>query len=163
MSAATVSGTGSMCALRPELPAPVAGLYQRHRSQGFVAYVTASQDNLRALRRQSAAVLEAYGATPEAVSDAQLVLTELYTNAVRACGEHVPLVVDVHTTWTGVAVNVHDPSPAVLPRRSAAAPDAAEVESGRGLVLLDVLAPDWTIRRSPIGKQICCHLRSPGA
>ncbi|MCX4673626.1 ATP-binding protein [Streptomyces sp. NBC_01381] len=161
MSTATVSGTGAMCELRPELPAPVAGLYLRHRSQGFVAYVTASRDNLRALRRQSATVLEAYGVAPEAIDDVQLVITELYANAVQACGEHVPLVVDVHTTWTGVAVHVHDPAPAVLPRRSAA-PDDAEAESGRGLVLLDVLAPGWTIRRSPIGKQICCHLRTPG-
>jgi hypothetical protein len=61
--------------------------------------------------------LLSHGIDAEAVHSAQLVLSELVGNSVRACGEHVPLVVEVYVTSYGVAVNVHDPEPGVLPRR----------------------------------------------
>jgi hypothetical protein len=65
----------------------------------------------------------------------------------------------VYVTSTGVAVNVHDPAPEQLPRRQEVALDSTEAESGRGLPLLDLLAPGWTVEHSPIGKQIRCHLK----
>lgn len=148
-----------MRVLRPELPPPAPGFYLRHRSQGLVAHVTASPQSLRAVRDQSAIVLLAYGVAPGLVADVQSVVTELYTNAAKACGDHAPLVMDVHATWSGVVVNAHDPRPDLLPRRPAIPSDNARAESGRGLVLLDALAPGWTIRPSPIGKQICCLVR----
>ncbi|MCM2429196.1 ATP-binding protein [Streptomyces sp. RKAG337] len=92
---------------------------------------------------------------------AQLVVSELVGNCVRAYGEHAPVVVEVYVPSFGVAVNVHDPDPRMLPRRSGVALDDPEAESGRGLPLLDLLAPAWHIQRSPIGKQIRCRLARP--
>lgn len=157
MSAPTVAGTGSMRASRPELPPPAPGFYLRHRSQGFVAHISPSPAAFHAVRDHIATVLVAYRVHLELVEDVQLVFGELYSNAVQACGEHAPLVVDVHVTWTGVVVSVHDPRPDLLPRRPATAADST-AESGRGLLLLDTLAPGWTIRPSPVGKQIRCLL-----
>jgi hypothetical protein len=88
---------------------------------------------------------------------AQLVVSEPAGNSVRAVGEHTPVVVEVCAT-TGVGVNVHDPDPGALPARGRTALDSAEAESGRGLHLLDLLAPGRHIGRSPIGKQVRCRV-----
>ncbi|MCC9312085.1 ATP-binding protein, partial [Kitasatospora sp. RB6PN24] len=76
----------------------------------------------------------------------------------RACGEHVPLVVEVHRAENDAVVTVHDPLFGAGPRRTDTAPDSDEAESGRGLVLLDILAPGWTVKPSPIGKRIRCRI-----
>lgn len=154
-AAATTYGTGTMTEQQPALPASVPGLYLRHRPGGFTAHITASEHTLAAVRHLTADVLQAYGADRESAGTAQLVLSELVGNAVRACGPHVPLIVDVCRNRDGITVAVHDPAPDLLPHRTAAG-DLAE--SGRGLVLLDLLAPGWTVDRSPVGKQIRCHL-----
>jgi len=104
------------------------------------------------------AELLAQGIEADAVDSAQLVLSELVGNSVRAYGDYVPLVVEVYVTAFGVAVKVHDPDPGALPRRRATPLDSAEVETGRGLGLVDMLAPGWSVRRSVIGKQVCCRV-----
>jgi anti-sigma regulatory factor (Ser/Thr protein kinase) len=151
-------GTGTVLGERLVLPACVPGLYVRHRDRGFVAHLTASKSTLSAVRGLTATVLAAYGTDREAAATAQLVVSELVGNAVRACGTDVPLVVEVYRTAVGIAVGVHDPVPELLPQRTGAAMDNPEAESGRGLVLLDLFAPGWTVEHSPIGKQIRCHL-----
>lgn len=160
MSAPTTTGTGTMFAERPALPASVPGLYLRHRDRGFTAHINASESNLSTVRGLTATVLLTYGASRESAGAAQLVLSELVGNAVRACGDHVPLVVEVYRTSLGIAVTVHDPAPELLPHRSEAAMDSAEAESGRGLLLLDALTPGWHIEYSMVGKQIRCHIGS---
>ncbi|NBM14776.1 ATP-binding protein [Streptomyces sp. GC420] len=130
----------------------------RRRNQGFAAHLSASVRSFRSVRALTAEVLAEYDVDADAAESAQLVVSELAGNSVRALGDHVPLVVEVYATAFGVAVNVHDPDPVLLPRRRAVAPDSAEAESGWGLALLDLLAPGWQIRRSAIGKQIRCHL-----
>ncbi|GAB2606708.1 hypothetical protein GCM10027168_44430 [Streptomyces capparidis] len=157
MSAATACGTG-MLVEPPALPDPVPGLYVCRRPAGVVAHITASAHALHAVRGLAAMVLRAYGAAEEAVGTAQLVLSELVGNAVRACGPHVPLVVEVYLAATGATVAVHDPLPELLPRRSAAAMDDDQAECGRGLALLDILAPGWSVEASPVGKQIRCRI-----
>lgn len=154
-AAATTYGTGTMTEQGPVLPASVAGLYLRHRPGGFTAHITASEHALAAVRHLTADVLQFHGADLGSAGTAQLVLSELVGNAVRACGTHAPLVVDVYRNRDGITVAVHDPAPDLLPHRTAAG-DLAE--SGRGLVLLDLLAPGWTVDRSPVGKQIRCRL-----
>ncbi|SHN34671.1 ATP-binding protein [Actinacidiphila paucisporea] len=154
-AAATTYGTGTMTEQGPELPASIPGLYLRRRPGGFTAHLTASEHSLATVRHLTADVLQFHGADRESTGAAQLVLSELVGNAVRACGTDVPLVVDVYRNRDGITVAVHDPAPDQLPHRTAAG-DLAE--SGRGLVLLDLLAPGWTVDRSPIGKQIRCRL-----
>lgn len=160
MSSPTVSGTGVMLAERPALPVCAPGLYMRHRDRGFVAHITASELSLSTVRGLTATVLMAYGADRESAATAQLVVSELVGNAQRACGDHVPLVVEVYVTAFGIAVTVHDPAPELLPRRSEVAVDSDTAESGRGLTLLDLLAPGWCIEFSMVGKQIRCHIGS---
>ncbi|MDO0932017.1 ATP-binding protein [Streptomyces sp. DG2A-72] len=140
------------------LPPPAPGLYVRHRNQGFAAHLSASADAFRLLRGLIVKVLADYGADTEAAETAQLVVSELVGNSVRACGDHVPLVVEVYVASFGIAVNVHDPDPRVLPRPRGIALHDPEAESGRGLGLLDLLAPGWHVCRSPIGKQIRCRV-----
>jgi anti-sigma regulatory factor (Ser/Thr protein kinase) len=160
VSAATVHGTGTMAAQEQPLLLPPSspGLYLRHRNRGFTAYITAGRDTLSTVRRLTRTVLLAYGADTDLAETAQLVLSELVGNAERACGTNVPLVIEVFTTAFGVAVSVHDPVPELLPQRGGAGLDSDVAESGRGLALLDLLAPGWTIECSPLGKQIQCHL-----
>jgi len=161
---ATVTGTGTMTdlvALEPQLPEPRPGWYVRPRLGGITAHLTAGADTVHEMRRLALTVLLAYGVDLETARDAQLVLSELIGNAVRAGGAHVPLVVEVYTSSKDAVVSVHDPLAGVSPRRQAVAPGDPEAETGRGLVLLDVLAPGWTVTSSPVGKRIRCRIPAP--
>ncbi len=140
------------------LPPSSPGLYLRHRNRGFAAHIIATAETLRAVRRLTRSVLVAYGADDDSAANAQLVLSELVGNAVNACGQHVPLVIEVYVTGRGIAVTVHDPVPELLPQRTGTDLDSDSAESGRGLALVDHLAPGWTLECSPLGKQIQCHL-----
>ncbi|MFF4344254.1 ATP-binding protein [Kitasatospora sp. NPDC001540] len=158
---ATTFGTGTAAGLTvqpPVLPAPRPGLFLRERLGGITAHLTADQETVHTVRSLALTVLVAHGVDLETAESAQLVLSELIGNAVRACGEHVPLVVEVHRADHDAVVTVHDPLAGVGPRRTSTAPDSDEAESGRGLVLLDVLAPGWTVRPSAIGKRIRCRI-----
>ena len=138
------------------LPPSSPGIYLRHRNRGFIAHITVTAETLSTVRRLTRSVLVAYGADTGTVADAQLVLSELVSNAVNAFGEHVPLVIEAYVTARGIAVTVQDPVPELLPQRSSAGLDS---ESGRGLALVDALAPGWTIECSALGKQIQCLIK----
>ncbi|MDO0913313.1 ATP-binding protein [Streptomyces sp. DT2A-34] len=102
--------------------------------------------------------LLAHGIADDAVDSAQLVHSELVGDSVRACGEHVPFVVEVYVTSYGIAVNVHDPDPGALPRPRATVLDSADAESGRRPGLVELPAPGWHVRGSAIGKQVRCRV-----
>jgi anti-sigma regulatory factor (Ser/Thr protein kinase) len=149
---------------RPQFPASTPDLFLRHRVRGFVAQMTATADTLSTVRQLTVTVPVAYGADREVAEAAELVVSELVGNAVRACDDRSPLVVvEVTVTDTGIAVDVHDPLGDLLPIRREKAMHSDDAESGRGLHLLDVLAPGWTVEPSPIGKRISCHVRVLGA
>ncbi|GAA2426221.1 ATP-binding protein [Streptomyces coeruleofuscus] len=145
-------------AARPELPAVVPGLYVRHREGGFTAHITASPNTFSKVRRLTATVPVTHGADQQAADTAQWVVSELLGNAVRACGDHVPLIAEVYATGRGVVVSVHDPVGELLPVRRSVAMDSDDAESGRGLDLLDVLTSGWRVVPTPLGKQIRCHV-----
>lgn len=115
------------------------------------------------MRASTRTELLASGVAPDALDAAQLVLSELVGNSVRACGDHVPLVVEVYVTSCGIALNGHDPDPGALPRRRATPLDCAEAEGGRGLGLVDLLAPGWHVRRSAIGMRVRCRVSAEPA
>ncbi|MGW4651318.1 ATP-binding protein [Kitasatospora sp. NPDC004289] len=157
----TTFGTGTAAGLTtqaPILPAPRPGLYLAARPGGITAHLTADRDTVQTVRALALTVLVAHGVDLDTAESARLVLSELIGNAVRACGDHVPLVVEVHRDGTDAVVTVHDPLPAAVPRRTGTDPASDQAESGRGLVLLDVLAPGWTVQPSAIGKQISCRI-----
>ncbi|MDH6709858.1 anti-sigma regulatory factor (Ser/Thr protein kinase) [Kitasatospora sp. MAA19] len=162
----TTFGTGTAPGLttqEPILPAPRPGFYLAPRLGGITAHLTADQDTVQTVRALALTVLVAHGVDLETAEAAQLVLSELLGNAIRACGPHVPLVVEVHRSrGTDAVVTVHDPLADIAPRRTNLAPDDDEAESGRGLLLLDILAPGWTVKPSPIGKAIRCRILAVG-
>ncbi|QMU68735.1 ATP-binding protein [Streptacidiphilus sp. P02-A3a] len=90
-----------------------------------------------------------------------LVASELIGNAVRACGDFVPLVVDIGTCPDGVTVKVHDPDGDRLPCRPQTALDDGQAESGRGLELVDLLTAGLLVTRTPVGKQLSCRVDFP--
>ncbi|MEC4017747.1 ATP-binding protein [Streptomyces sp. H27-D2] len=160
-------------AASPPQEPPTPGFYLRPRSRGFVAHVIASARNFRSLREVIAKGLSDLGVDSDTVDTVRLVVSELTGNGVRACGEYVPLVVEVYVGVEAdaearaggeagaVYINVHDPEPRRPLRRSGIALDDPDAESGRGLALLDLLCPGWRVANSPIGKQIRCRLACP--
>ncbi|MFD0316243.1 ATP-binding protein [Streptomyces flavalbus] len=134
------------------------GFYLRTRPTGFAVHINASAAHLRRVRELAEKTLYEAGVDPGISETVLLVASELIGNSVRACGDHVPLVVEVDAGQAGVSVRVHDPEPGRLPRRRPVALDDAEAESGRGLGLIDLLAPGWQVRSTPVGKQIVCSL-----
>ncbi|MFE4604318.1 ATP-binding protein [Kitasatospora indigofera] len=161
----TTFGTGTAPGLTtqaPILPAPRLGLYLANRLGGITAHLTADRDTVQTVRALAVTVLLAHGVDLETAESAQLVLSELIGNAVRACGEYVPLVVEIHRAEQDAVIAVHDPLFGAGPRRTDTAPDSDDAESGRGLLLLDVLAPDWTVTASAIGKRIRCRIPAAG-
>ncbi|MGX8905417.1 ATP-binding protein [Streptomyces netropsis] len=134
------------------------GFYRRARPRGFAVHLNVTEEHLRRVRELTVRTLTRFGVGEETAEAARLVVSELVGNAVRVCGDFVPVVVEVDVMPPGVVVNVHDPEPLRMPSRKGAAPDDGEAESGRGLILLDLLAPEWRVFWSPIGKMICCRV-----
>lgn len=109
------------------------------------------------------AALVAWGVGAGATEDAELVVSELVTNAVRASGPGGRQVA-VRVVWAdegAVRVEVGDsgagrPVPRV-PVRGA--------EGGYGLVLVEALAQRWGTERRPggAGKTVWAELRADGA
>lgn len=140
------------------------GFYLVTKDRGFAVHISASADHLHLVRELAGKALAEAGVSDETAQNVQLVASELVANAVRACGDLVPLVVEVETDAAddGVWVRVHDPDPDHLPQRSGVQMDNTFAESGRGLSLIDYLAPDWDVARTPTGKQVRARLPYAG-
>ncbi|MFJ2020604.1 ATP-binding protein [Streptomyces nodosus] len=118
---------------------PTLGWYPTPTPTGFVLHLSATPRHLRAVRGLVEKTLCGAGAADDLTQAVQLVLSELCGNAVRACGDFVP-----RPRLTGVRL------------------DDPHAESGRGLALVDLLAPGWDVAVTPIGKQIRCRVPVPG-
>lgn len=145
---------------RPQFPT-IPGLGLRHRDRGFVARMIASPGTLRAVRQLAGTVPVEYGADRDLAENAQLIVSELVTNAAQACGDGTLLKVELYVTDDGITLAVHDSRGDLLPTRRATVSDDAEC--GRGLMLLDMLAPGWIVEPSRLGKQLRCHITAGGA
>jgi anti-sigma regulatory factor (Ser/Thr protein kinase) len=148
----------------PRFPPELAecGFYLAIRPDGFVLHMSASAEHLREMRLQVFKEVCGAGADEEVADAARLVASELVGNAVRLCGPWTPVVVQVAGLPGKVLVEVHDPEPAAVPERREASPDNDIFDSGRGLWILDSLAPGWTVELTPVGKRIRCHLPYEG-
>ncbi|WP_127353808.1 ATP-binding protein [Actinacidiphila soli] len=102
-------------------------------------------------RRQVGRTLNGWGVPEDTVDTAVLITSELVTNAIRHCDtQHL---VHVHITDDGdeLLLEVSDPSrqhprPMIVP---------SDAESGRGLMLVRVVAADFGARdRDPVGKTV---------
>ena len=147
-------------ALAPPCPPRVAacGFYLALRPGGFVLHMSASREHMRRMRAHVFAAVAAAGADELVAEAARLVASELVGNAVRLCGPWTPVVVQILSKPDQVQVQVHDPEPGALPGRRSESPDNDDLESGRGLWILDSLAPGWTVEPTAVGKQITATL-----
>ncbi|WP_189268685.1 ATP-binding protein [Streptomyces fuscichromogenes] len=161
---ATVYGTGTLHAVavdeRPSRSALVPGLVVHEYERGFRADLTASREAVSGVRALTREVPSMHGTNRGLAEAAELVVSELMGNAVRASNstEAVALVVEVYVAQPGIVVIVHDTVPQ-QPNRGETALDSSEAESGRGLGILDVLTDGWTVEPSTepsFAKQIRC-------
>jgi anti-sigma regulatory factor (Ser/Thr protein kinase) len=88
----------------------------------------------------------------------ELLTTELATNAVLHA--HSPFTVSVQVDQGWVRVEVTDSSPVLPPKPRLPRPDAT---SGRGLVLVDILATRWGSERLETGKRVWFELAGGAA
>jgi anti-sigma regulatory factor (Ser/Thr protein kinase) len=93
---------------------------------------------------------------PGLADTAELLVSELVTNAVQACGHlkartglAIVPVVGLWVTSDGVAMVIHvwDPNPETPAVKDFAADD----ENGRGLFLVETLSKDWGVDRTTEG------------
>jgi anti-sigma regulatory factor (Ser/Thr protein kinase) len=138
------------------------GFLLTSRSGGFTVHLIASACHARFVRELADKTLCEAGVDAETTASVQLVTSELIGNSVRACGDFVPLVVDIDTGPDGVTVKVHDPDGDRLPCRAGTALDDETAESGRGLGLVDLLTSGWQVTRTPVGKQLSCRVDYQG-
>src|ERR1044072_3598543 len=106
----------------------------------------------RAREFASAAVA---GAPETLVEDAQLLVTELVTNAILHGAPLVRLGLTGQDDW--VRVEVDDAGRAVPVK----ARHSDESMTGRGLTLVGALADAWGVEPSPAGKTVRAELRAP--
>lgn len=153
---------------------PVLGWYPAATSTGFVLHLSATPQHLRAVRGLVEKTLCGAGADDGLTQAVQLVLSELCGNAVRACGDFVPLVAELElerelgragSGGTGALaaawVRLHDPCRHIRPRTTGVRLDDPYAESGRGLAIVDLFAPGWDVAVTPVGKQIRCRVPAP--
>lgn len=114
----------------------------------------AKLDAPREARRFLVDTLREWGHEGAMLDEAQLVLSELATNAVvHACS---PFLVIARREDSGVRISVHDRSPE-LPTLREAAPTAA---SGRGLRLVSALSSEWGVDLTADGKTVWVAIES---
>lgn len=107
----------------------------------------------RMARNAVTTLLDGAGAAPELLGDAQLVATELVTNAIRhACG-----LVRLHASFgeESVRIEVADESAESIPVRARA---EGLAEGGHGMALIETLAVRWGITPVARGKVVWAEL-----
>jgi anti-sigma regulatory factor (Ser/Thr protein kinase) len=109
-------------------------------------------DTPRAARRFVAKALQEWGHPSALLSDAELVLSELVTNAVIHAGS--PVSVSVRPANAGVHLRVHDASPAE-PRLQSPEPMQS---GGRGMHVVAALARRWGVESTTEGKTVWAEL-----
>lgn len=132
--------------------------YDVTTSTTAVVRFVACSAHVQRVREQTRRTVGQAGADEDLQVCAELVVSELIGNAVAACGDGVELAVALTACRQGVTVAVHDPLADRLPRPTGVRLDDPDAEAGRGLGLLDLIAPGWRVLPSPLGKQIVCRL-----
>lgn len=92
---------------------------------------------------------------PAVIDDALLVASELVTNAVRAGSSSVSVLVRLHRSELEIAVADDAPGE---PEVQHAEPSESH---GRGLFIVQLLAAQWGIDRTPAGKCVWAALLLP--
>jgi MEDS: MEthanogen/methylotroph, DcmR Sensory domain/Histidine kinase-like ATPase domain len=113
----------------------------------------AGADAPRAARRLVTDALRRWGLGGRLLEDAQLVISELATNAIRHARSGFSVA--VRRTGSGVRLTVRDASPAEpIVRRDPGEP------GGRGMLIVSLLATGWGVEAGPEGKTVWVELRA---
>lgn len=109
---------------------------------------------------REAVAVALHGTEADLLDDARLITSELATNAFASGSPPLVLCVDRTTPTTGglrVEITVTDGGCSHSPPSSP--PDSEEeAESGRGLVIVEALADDWSLTTGPHGTRAWCRL-----
>jgi anti-sigma regulatory factor (Ser/Thr protein kinase) len=108
----------------------------------------------RHARRFVTDLLRRWGHSDGVVQDAQLVISELATNAVIHAGS--PFSVVVNGDDSGVRISVTDCSTA----QAAVKETSSDLPSGRGLRMVSALSASWGVDPAPGGKTVWAQLRA---
>lgn len=135
----------------------------------FAMQFTSSPRAARLARRLTVRRLEGWGYPPtsDTSGTVALVVAELAANAVRhgrvpGRDFHLRLALDVRTRLIRIEVADASPEPPrLVPATIAGGP---EVETGRGLLLVEAVAVRWgTTFRDPVGKTVWAEIRAEAA
>ena len=123
-------------------------------------------------RRQTRAALQEWKFRREEIETAELMVSELVTNAVKfigprpahasdrelACAELISLTLRCLSDRLIIEVSDPDPRPPLLTE------PAADAESGRGLMLVQILSKEWNHYPCPTGGKVvyCVLATAPG-
>ena len=110
-------------------------------------------ESARRARRVVASALVEAGRI-DLVETAELLVSELVTNALRH--SEPPCVLSIRFADAGVEISVEDGDPSMPVLR----PRDELAEDGRGFVLIDALAADWGVRAIDHGKSTWFTLRA---
>ncbi|NEB00307.1 ATP-binding protein [Streptomyces sp. SID13726] len=112
-------------------------------------------------RRHVAQLTTAWG-HPTLAGDAALLATELCTNALLHGSLRDRLIrVETSLTPTALRIAVTDPTGERLPGPHP--PPHPDAQSGRGLLIVRMLAGRWAVERLTVGKTVWAELDVPGA
>jgi anti-anti-sigma regulatory factor/anti-sigma regulatory factor (Ser/Thr protein kinase) len=128
---------------------------RRPRASRVGQHLAAGMEAPRRARELLARAGTAWRLPPQVVQVAQVIATELVSNAVLHAGTPVDFSVVLREHVVGVAVRDGDPSP---PRRRTIFSDSAD--HGRGLQLVDGLAAAWGYLVTNGGKVVWATLRA---
>lgn len=93
---------------------------------------------------------------PDTAFAATLLVSELITNAVLHAGTEIRLVIEGGGDHIRIAV--HDGSDRAVRRRR----HSLDAATGRGLMMVDQLAVDWGVEKTPPGKAVWFTLPTSG-
>jgi anti-sigma regulatory factor (Ser/Thr protein kinase) len=105
-----------------------------------------------AARRFVSDALSGGGASPDILMRAEIVVSEMATNAIMHSRRDFIVAVDASTY--PYRVEVSDPGEGVPERRDA----EVDALSGRGLAIVEALASDWGVQTTDQGKTVWCIL-----
>lgn len=146
----------SRCLPQPFSPRPGPS-GQTPTSPSDLSLTTGTLAGISTVRRCVAETLESLDCTEQLIHTAELLATELLSNALQHADTNgAPSTVRLDAYWNGrdltIAVTDRDP------RSPVARTADADEEHGRGLALVQALATCWGTRPCPDGKTVWCHL-----
>jgi anti-sigma regulatory factor (Ser/Thr protein kinase) len=107
--------------------------------------------------RSLSEALEPFEATPALIDQAEVIVSELVTNALKAACSRTELHLSV--SESRVRIEVHDDAPGEPTVQNPSPEDV----NGRGLMIVSTLAAAWGVENLTVGKGVWAELAVSGA